>query len=108
MQAKPQDAAELDFRVAMRIAKEQPVVFSVGSSQAGRIPASVRELAIMLEIAPGDRSFSFRQVMNLVLQRGIVLTETGGCPFSAASPCQNSAARLTCATARRWAGRSSA
>src|SRR6266567_7925230 len=29
MQAKPQEAAELDFRVAMRIAKEQPVVFSV-------------------------------------------------------------------------------
>lgn len=65
----------------MRIAKEQPVVFSVGSSQAGRIPASVRELAIMLEIAPGDRSFSFRQVMNLVLQRGIVLTDNRRLPL---------------------------
>jgi hypothetical protein len=65
----------------MRIAKEQPVVFSVGSSQAGRIPASVRELTIMLEIAPADRSFSFRQVMNLVLQRGIVLTDNRRLPL---------------------------
>jgi hypothetical protein len=66
---------------SMRIAKEQPVVFSAGSSQAGRIPASVRELAIMLEIAPADRSFSFRQVMNLVLQRGIVLTDNRRLPL---------------------------
>lgn len=86
MKAKPQDAAELDFRVAMRIAKEQPVVFSVGSSQAGRIPASVRKLAIMLGIAPGDRSFSFRQVMNLALQRGIVLTDNRRLPLQRRFP----------------------
>lgn len=86
MQAKPQDVAELDFRVAMRIAREQPVVFSVGSSQTGRIPASVRELAIMLGIAPGDRSFSFRQVMNLVLQRGIVLTDNRRLPLQRRFP----------------------
>jgi len=59
----------------MRNAREQPVVFSMGSSQAGRIPASVRELATMLGIAPGDRSFSFRQVMNLVLQQGATAAE---------------------------------
>jgi hypothetical protein len=86
MQAKPQDAAELDFRVAMRIAKEQPVVFSVGSGQAGRTSRSVRELAIMLGIAPGDRSFSFRQVMNLVLQRGIVLTDNRRLPLQRRFP----------------------
>jgi energy-coupling factor transporter ATP-binding protein EcfA2 len=86
MQAKPQDAAELDFRIAMRIAKEQPVTFSVESSQGGRTPASVRELAIMLGIAPGDRSFSFRQVMNLVLQRGIVLTDNRRLPLQRRFP----------------------
>jgi hypothetical protein len=86
MQAKPQEAAELDFRVAMRIAKEQPVVFSVGSSQASRIPASVRELALGLEIAPHDRSFSFRQVMNVVLQRGIVLTDNRRLPLQRRFP----------------------
>lgn len=86
MQSKPQEADELDFRVAMRIAKEQPVVFSVGSSQVGRIPASVRELALGLGIAPRDRSFSFRQVMNLVLQRGIVLTDNRRLPLQRRFP----------------------
>jgi energy-coupling factor transporter ATP-binding protein EcfA2 len=81
MKAKPQDADELDFRAAMRIAKEQPVVFSVGSSQAGRIPASVRKLAMSLGIAPEDRSFSFRQVINLVVQRGIILTDNRRAPL---------------------------
>jgi len=86
MQSKPQDAVELDFRVAMRIAKEQPVSFSVGSSQAGRIPAAVRELALGLGMAPYDRSFSFRQVMNLVLQRGIVLTDNRRLPLQRRFP----------------------
>jgi energy-coupling factor transporter ATP-binding protein EcfA2 len=86
MQSKPQDAAELDFRVAMRTAKEQPVNFSVGPSQANRIPASVRELALGLEIASHDRSFSFRQVMNLVLQRGIVLTDNRRLPLQRRFP----------------------
>jgi energy-coupling factor transporter ATP-binding protein EcfA2 len=81
MQSKPQDANELDFRVAMRDATRQPVVFSVGSSQAGRIPASVRELALRLGIDSQDRSFSFRQVMNLVLRRGIVLTDNRRLPL---------------------------
>jgi energy-coupling factor transporter ATP-binding protein EcfA2 len=84
--AKPQDAAELDFRAAMRTAKEQPVNFSVGSSQADRIPASVRELAFGLELAPHDRSISFRQVMNLVLQRGIVLTDNRRLPLKRRFP----------------------
>jgi energy-coupling factor transporter ATP-binding protein EcfA2 len=81
MEVKPQDASEMDFRVAMRLAKKQPVSFSVGSSQAGRIPGSVRELALALGFAPADRSFSFRQVMNLVLQRGIVLTDNRRLPL---------------------------
>ena len=86
MQAKPQNAAEMDFRVAMRTAREQPVIFSVGSSQADRIPAKVRELALGLGFAPGDRSFSFRQVMNLVLQRGIVLTDNRRLPLQRRFP----------------------
>ena len=86
MQSKPQEAAELDFRVAMRIAKDQPVDFSVRSSQADQIPASVRELAITLGITPGDRSFSFRQVMNLVIQRGIVLTDNRRLPLQRRFP----------------------
>jgi energy-coupling factor transporter ATP-binding protein EcfA2 len=81
MQSKPQDAAVLDFRVAMRSQKRRPVHFRVGSGQVGRIPASVRELAFRLGIDPGDRSFSFRQVMNLVLQRGIVLTDNRRLPL---------------------------
>ncbi len=78
--AKPPEASVLDFRVAMRTAREQPVNFPVGSSQSDRIPASVRELALGLGITPHDRSFSFRQVMNLVLQRGIVLTDNRRLP----------------------------
>lgn len=65
MQAKPQDATELDFRVAMRIATEQPVNFSVGSSQSGRIPGSVRELALGL----GIRADGARRAAPLVEQR---------------------------------------
>jgi hypothetical protein len=81
MQSKPQDATELDFRVAMRDAKRQPVVFSAGPSQVGQVPASIRNLALLLGIVPHDRSFSFRQVMNLVLQRGVVLTDNRRLPL---------------------------
>lgn len=86
MKAKPQEAAKLDFRVAMRASREQPVNFSVGSSQANQVLGSVRELALGLGIAPGDRSFSFRQVMSLVLQRGIVLTDNRRLPLQRSFP----------------------
>jgi hypothetical protein len=86
MQAKPQDDNVLDLRVAMRNASQQPVIFSVGSSQAGQIPASVRELALRLGIDPHDRSFSFRQVMNQVVQRGIVLTDNRRLPLQRRFP----------------------
>jgi energy-coupling factor transporter ATP-binding protein EcfA2 len=86
MQSKPQDAVVLDFRVAMRNAKPQPVTFSAGPSQAGRIPGSLQELALSLGIGPVDRSFSFRQVMNLVLQRGIVLTDNRRLPLQRRFP----------------------
>lgn len=84
--AKPQEASELDLRAAMRAVREQPVNFSVGSSQADRILGSVRELALGLGIAPDDRTFSFRQVMNLVLQRGIVLTDNRRLPLQRRFP----------------------
>jgi energy-coupling factor transporter ATP-binding protein EcfA2 len=86
MQSKPQDANEMDFRAAMRSADRQAVNFSVGSSQAGRVPPSVRELALELGMPPSDRSFSFRQVMNLVLQRGIVLTDNRRLPLQRRFP----------------------
>jgi hypothetical protein len=59
MQAKPQDAAELDFRVAMRIAKEQPVVFSVGSSRADPLLGTGR--------VPGRWQMAERQFLGLSL-----------------------------------------
>jgi len=86
MESKPQDAAALDFRVAMRNAKPRPVVFSTGPAPAGRVPAEIRELADRLGASPDDRSFSFRQVLRLVLQRGIVLTDNRRVPLQRRFP----------------------
>jgi energy-coupling factor transporter ATP-binding protein EcfA2 len=85
MQSKPQDAAVLNFGASMRTAK-RPVAFSVGPSQARRIPASIRELAKCVGTGPADRSFSFRQVMYLVLQRGIALTDNRRLPLQRRFP----------------------
>ena len=82
MKTKPQDEDVLDFRAAMQIT-EQPVTFSVstGAHQAGSIPASIREIGVKLGLDPADRTFSFDQVIRLVLQRGIVLTDNRRLPL---------------------------
>jgi AAA domain len=82
MKTKPQDKNVLDFRAAMRHV-ERPVTFSVntGASQPGRISASTRELALQLGLNPDGRTFSFDQVMRLIVQRGIVLTDNRRLPL---------------------------
>jgi hypothetical protein len=82
MKTKPQDQNLLDFRAAMQIT-EQPVTFSAsaGTHQASSIPASIRELGLQLGLDPAGRVFSFNQVIRLVLQRGIVLTDNRRLPL---------------------------
>jgi hypothetical protein len=78
-----QDTNRLDFRAALRNAG-RPVVFSVnsGSSQPGGVPASSRELAVRLGSDPDGRTFSFDQVMRMIVRRAIVLTDNRRLPFS--------------------------
>ena len=82
MKTKPQDENLLDFRAAMQIT-EQPVTFSAssGTHQASSIPASIREIGLQLGVAPEGQMFSFNQVIRLVLQRGIVLTDNRRLPL---------------------------
>ena len=79
---KPQDENLLDFRAAMQITG-QPVTFSAssGTHQASSIPASIRDLGLQLGLGPEGQMFSFNQVMRLVLQRGIVLTDNRRLPL---------------------------
>lgn len=87
MNTKPQDETLLDFRAAMQVTA-QPVIFSAstGEHQAGSIPASIRDLGLQLGIAPEGRMFSFNQVIRLVLQRGIVLTDNRRLPLQRRFP----------------------
>jgi energy-coupling factor transporter ATP-binding protein EcfA2 len=80
---KPQQEASLDFREAMR-QEQRPVTFAVHavSSQPGWVPESVRGLGSRLGMNPEDRSFTFDQVMALVLRRGVVLTDNRRLPLS--------------------------
>ena len=82
MKTKPQDENLLDFRAAMQIT-EQPVTFSAstGAHPASSIPASIREIGLQLGLAPEGQMFSFNQVIRLVLQRGIVLTDNRRLPL---------------------------
>ena len=82
MKTKPQDENLLDFRAAMQIT-EQPVTFSAssGTHQASSIPASIREIGLQLGVAPEGQMFSFNQVIRLVLQRGVVLTDNRRLPL---------------------------
>ena len=82
MKTKPQDENLLDFRAAMQITG-QPVTFSAssGTHQASSIPASIRDLGLQLGLDPEGQIFSFNQVMRLVLQRGIVLTDNRRLPL---------------------------
>ena len=79
---KPQDENLVDFRAAMQITG-QPVTFSAssGTHQASSIPASIRDLGLQLGLGPEGQMFSFNQVMRLVLQRGIVLTDNRRLPL---------------------------
>lgn len=82
MKSKPQDENLLDFRAAMQVT-EQPVTFaaSTGEHRTGSIPAGIRELSQQLGLAPEGQMFSFNQVIRLVLQRGVVLTDNRRLPL---------------------------
>jgi energy-coupling factor transporter ATP-binding protein EcfA2 len=77
--SKPQDELSMDFRVAMQEAG-QPITFSAGSA-GDRVPESMRELGSALGADPADHSFGFDQVLSVVLQRGIVLTDNRRLPL---------------------------
>lgn len=87
METKPQDKNVLDFRKAMQNI-EQPVTFTVSTltGQSGWVPATLRALGSHLGLNPDGRTFSFDQVMALVLQRGIVLTDNRRLPLTRRFP----------------------
>jgi hypothetical protein len=82
MATKPQEENLLDFRAALQLT-ERPVTFSArtGPNQASSVPASIRELGLRLGRDPDGQVFSFNQVIRLVLQRGIVLTDNRRLPL---------------------------
>jgi energy-coupling factor transporter ATP-binding protein EcfA2 len=79
MASKPQDELSMDFRVAMQ-EDGQPITFSAGSA-GDRVPESMRELGSALGADPADHNFGFDQVLSVVLQRGIVLTDNRRLPL---------------------------
>ena len=82
---KPETGDLLDFRSAMR-SMDRSVDFSARAGQVDRIPVSARELASLLGLEPQNRSFSFRQVIRLILQRGIALTDNRRLPLQRRFP----------------------
>ena len=61
---------------------DQPVTFSVSSTNdRPRVPESVLRLSELLGIDHENRGFSFDQLLSVVLQRGVVLTENRRLPL---------------------------
>lgn len=82
---KSETADVVDFRSALRN-MDRPVDFSVRSGQANQVPASVRGLASELGLEARNRSFSFRQVIGLILRRGVMLTDNRRLPLQRKFP----------------------
>lgn len=70
----------LDFGVALKSAG-MPVTFSVQPVTDGWVPESVRRLGSLLGMDYENRGFRFDQVMSVVLQRGVALTDNRRLPL---------------------------
>ena len=71
--------ASLDFRLALG-QTDKPITFSV-MGVGSDLTESVRELGAALGMDPANRGFTFDQVLSIVLQRGIVLTDNRRLPL---------------------------
>jgi hypothetical protein len=87
LESKPQTEAVLNFGKALENAKSE-AAFSVNpqSGLQGTAEASAREFAALLGVAADNRSFSFRQVIGMIVRQGVVLTDNRRLPMSRRFP----------------------